>query len=47
MYEDQTQEVIEARVLARIPDSLDKREGSLIQTAIGPVVAELDRKSVV
>ncbi len=41
MYEDQTQEVIEARVLARIPDSLDKREGSLIQTAIGPVVAEL------
>lgn len=41
MYENQTQEAIQARVLARISDEIDKREGSLIQTAVGPACAEL------
>ena len=29
------------RVLARVPEGIDKREGSLIWTAVGPVCAEL------
>lgn len=41
MYEDQTQEVIQDRTLARVSDSLDKREGSLIQTAVGASCVEL------
>lgn len=41
MYENQTQEAIQARVLNRVSSSLDKREGSVIQTAVAPVCAEL------
>ncbi len=36
-----TYEELMERVLARIPDTVDKREGSLIWTAVGPVCAEL------
>lgn len=41
MFEEQTQEAIQNRTLARVSNNLDKREGSLIQTAVGPVSAEL------
>lgn len=41
MYEKETQEAIQSRTLARISDSLDKREGSLIQTAVAPTSVEL------
>lgn len=41
MYEDQTQEAIQQRVLDRVSDSIDKREGSVIQTATAPVSTEL------
>lgn len=41
MYEKTTYEVILERLLGRIPDELDKREGSIIYTAIAPVAAEL------
>lgn len=41
MYEDQTYEAIMERVLARVSDSFDKREGSLIFDATGPLSAEL------
>ena len=41
MYEDQTQEVIQQRVLDRVSNSIDKREGSIIQTATAPVSTEL------
>lgn len=41
LYEDQTYEAIMARVLARVSDSLDKREGSLIYDATGPASAEI------
>ena len=41
MYEDVTYEVILRRLLNRVPDELDKREGSIIYTAIAPAAAEL------
>ena len=41
MYEHITYENIIARILARVPDSLDKREGSLIYDAIAPAAAEI------
>nr|DAI96720.1 MAG TPA: Baseplate J like protein [Caudoviricetes sp.] len=41
MYEDMTYEVILNRALARIPSGIDKREGSMIYTAVAPVCAEL------
>lgn len=41
MYEDQTYEAIMARCLSRVPDTLDKREGSIIYDALGPACAEL------
>lgn len=41
MYEDQTYEAIMERVLARVSDSFDKREGSLIFDATGPMSAEI------
>lgn len=41
MYEDQTYEVILARMLARVPDIVDKREGSLIYDALAPAAAEM------
>ncbi|MGI5894275.1 MAG: baseplate J/gp47 family protein [Candidatus Merdivicinus sp.] len=36
-----TYEQLMARVLSRLPTDLDRREGSLIWTAVGPVCAEL------
>lgn len=41
MFEENTYENIINRVLARIDDSLDKREGSVIFSAVAPVCAEL------
>ncbi|PNQ78861.1 baseplate J protein [Paenibacillus sp. F4] len=41
MYESQTFEAILERMLARIPDSMDKREGSVIYDALAPNAAEL------
>lgn len=41
MYEDETLEVIQERILGRVSDSIDKREGSIIYDAIAPMVVEL------
>lgn len=41
MYEANTYEAILARMLDKIPDSLDKREGSIIYDALAPVAVEL------
>lgn len=41
MYEGQTFEVILNRMLARVPDSVDKRPGSIIYDALAPAAAEL------
>lgn len=41
MYEDVTYEVILKRLLNRVPAELDRREGSIIYTAIAPAAAEL------
>lgn len=41
MYEDITYEIIVQRMLARVPNSLDKREGSIIYDAIAPAAFEL------
>jgi len=41
LYEDQTYEAIMERVLSRVSDSFDKREGSLIFDATGPTSAEI------
>lgn len=41
MYEEMTFDHIMSRCLARVPNSLDKREGSVIYDAIAPVAAEL------
>lgn len=41
MYEGQTEEVILERLLARIPDTMDKREGSVIYDALAPAANEL------
>lgn len=41
LYESQTFEAILERMLARIPDSMDKREGSVIYDALAPNAAEL------
>ena len=41
MFEEQTYEVILERILARVPDTFDKREGSIIYDAIAPAAAEL------
>lgn len=41
MYEDMTFEKIMERCLARVPDTVDKREGSVIYDAIAPAAAEL------
>lgn len=41
MYEDKTFETIMAQCLARVPDTIDKREGSIIHYALAPAVAEL------
>ncbi len=41
MYEDQTFENILERMLDRVPDTIDKREGSIIHDALAPAAAEL------
>lgn len=41
MYETQTYETILARMLDKIPDTLDKREGSVIYDALAPAAFEL------
>lgn len=41
MYESQTYDAILARMLYTVPDTLDKREGSIIYDALAPVAAEL------
>lgn len=41
MFENQTYEAIMARLLAEVPDSMDKREGSFIWDALSPVALEL------
>lgn len=41
MYEDQTFDAILQRMLSRVPNNLDKREGSLIWNALAPAAAEL------
>lgn len=40
-FEDQTYEVIIDRLLSRVPDDVDKREGSIIYDAVAPAAAEL------
>lgn len=37
-----TQKKIEAELLSRVPDTIDKRQGSMIQTALGPVAWYLE-----
>lgn len=41
MYEDQTYEALLERMLERVPEGLDKREGSIIYDALAPAAAEL------
>lgn len=41
MYEQQTYEAILQRMLRRVPEDLDKREGSIIYDALAPAAAEL------
>lgn len=41
MYEGQTFDVILQRMLDRVPNDIDKREGSLIWNALAPAAAEL------
>ena len=41
MFEDQTFETILERMLNRVSDSLDKREGSVIYTTLAPIALEL------
>lgn len=41
MYETMTYEVIMQRMLGRVPDSFDKREGAIIFDALAPAAAEL------
>ncbi len=41
MYESQTYEALLTRMLARVSDSMDKREGSIIYDALAPAAIEL------
>lgn len=41
MFEHQTYQAILTRMLAQVPDTVDKREGSLIHDALAPAAAEL------
>ena len=41
MYENMTYEFLLERALNRVPDSMDKREGSIIYDAVAPCCAEL------
>ena len=42
MYEDQTSQVIEKRMLDAVSSAVDKREGSIIHDATIPVSIELE-----
>ena len=42
MYEDQTSQVIEKRMLDTVSPAVDKREGSIIHDATAPVSIELE-----
>jgi uncharacterized phage protein gp47/JayE len=46
VYEDQTFETILERMLDRVPDGLDKREGSFIYDAMAPAAMELPQMYV-
>jgi Uncharacterized homolog of phage Mu protein gp47 len=41
VYEEQTFDVIMARLLSRVPNDVDKREGSIIHDALAPAAIEL------
>ena len=41
MYENMTYEVILQRMLDRVPDTMNKREGSIIFDALAPAAVEL------
>lgn len=41
MYENITYEVILNRMLDRVPDYMDKREGSVIYDAMAPAAVEM------
>ncbi len=41
MFENQSYEAILSRMLATVPNDIDKREGSIIYTALAPAAAEL------
>ena len=41
MYENMTYEVILQRILDRVPDTMNKREGSIIYDALAPAAVEL------
>ena len=43
MYEDQTFDVIMKRMLDSAPNDVDKREGSIIYTALAPIAIELEQ----
>lgn len=43
MYENNTFEIILKRMLDRVPDNMDKREGSVIYDALAPAAAELSK----
>ncbi|GKU79849.1 baseplate J/gp47 family protein [Paenibacillus sp. L3-i20] len=47
MYEHLTYEFILQRMLDRVPDTIDKREGSLIYNALAPSAAELAQAYIV
>ena len=42
MFEDMTFDIIMQRMLARIPEDMDRREGSVIWDAMAPAAAELE-----
>ena len=41
MFEEYTFEVILNAMLARVPDTIDKRQGSIIYNALAPAAVEL------
>lgn len=41
MYENMTYEILLQRMLSRVPDTMDKREGSVIYDALAPAAVEL------
>lgn len=46
MFEEQTFEAILTRMLDRVPNNIDKREGSIIYNTLAPVAAELSQAYV-